>query len=211
MSLQHVYRRGHIFWWRRAHTLFDGPVLDVRISLRTSNRLMARNLGAALTASSGSVLEMLNKSIYGAAFLPTEAELQSIAKNAYNRLLMELCTQQRSDPRAAPLHSANNHALIDYYQRLCDLGGHASLLPGEEHKLAVADGWDQQRIEDLRMIIELREEKGITRFGDGHRGRSPRAATSPCGSASRPASTLPAANRSSARSRRWGSARFGGC
>ncbi len=123
-------------------------------------------MGAALTAFTGNVLKMLNNSIYGSDPLPTEAELQTIAKHAYNRLLTELCSEQRSTPHAAPDHSATNHALIDYYQRLCDLGGHTSLLPEEECKLAER-GWDERRIEDLRMIIELREKQDITRFRPG--------------------------------------------
>jgi len=118
-----------------------------------------------LTAASGNVLKMSNQSIYGSDPLPTEAELQIIAKNACNILLTELCTKQCSTPHFAPLHSVNNHAFVDYYQRLCDLGGHASLLPAEERKLAGECGWDEQRIEDLRMIIKLREEKDLTRFG----------------------------------------------
>jgi hypothetical protein len=36
--LQHVYRRGHIFWWRRIHRLLDNGILDVRLSLRTTDR-----------------------------------------------------------------------------------------------------------------------------------------------------------------------------
>ena len=49
-ALQHVYRRGHVFWWRRVHRLFGKSALDMRLSLGTMDRLRARDRGAVLTA-----------------------------------------------------------------------------------------------------------------------------------------------------------------
>lgn len=107
---------------------------------------------------------MLNDKIKAADSRPTEEELQVIARNAYNDLLSEICTDQRSTPWLGPIHSETNLAFIDYYQRLADNGGHASLLPEEERRLRDEHGWDEQRIEDLRTIVKLREEKGHTRI-----------------------------------------------
>ncbi|WP_158274625.1 tyrosine-type recombinase/integrase [Sphingosinicella humi] len=106
---------------------------------------------------------MLNQRVAADGGL-TEAELQAIAKTAYEQLLAELCQDQRSTPYYAPLHSVSNLAFAHYYQRLADHGGHLSLLPAEEQRLAEEAGWDPQRIEDLRTIIKLREEQGVTRF-----------------------------------------------
>lgn len=58
-SLYHVYRRGHIFWWRRVHFSFHIKQVDVRLSLGTPDRRQARNRGAALTASYDRVVAML--------------------------------------------------------------------------------------------------------------------------------------------------------
>lgn len=91
---------------------------------------------------------MLNQ--YAAERTPTEAELQAIARAAYEKLLSEICQDQRSTPHHAELHSATNLAFADYYQRLANNGGHASLLPEEERRLSEEEGWDPQRIEDLR-------------------------------------------------------------
>lgn len=66
-TLQHVFRRGHIFWWRRIHLLFNGSRLDVRLSLQTANRQQARTRGAVLTASSEQVIGMLNERMRGQA------------------------------------------------------------------------------------------------------------------------------------------------
>lgn len=162
MASLHTYRRGHKFWWRLVHPIGDSRKLDIRLSLKTFDRIEASRRGAALTAASQGVIQMLNE--YAVERAPTEAELQAIAKAAYEKLLSELCQDQRATPHHAELHSATNLAFADYYQRLSNNGGHASLLPAEERRLSEEEGWDPQRIEDLRSIINLREEKNATRF-----------------------------------------------
>jgi len=108
---------------------------------------------------------MLNQRIRTADAAPAEEDLQAIAKAAYSELLAELCNDQRSAPGEAEYHSASNLAFADYYQRLANLGGHTSLLEAEERRLA-EQGWNEQRIGDLRTIIKLREDKGYTRLTD---------------------------------------------
>lgn len=51
---------------------------------------------------------MLNQ--YAAERTPTEAELQAIARAAYEKL--EICQDQRSTPHHAELHSATNLASL---------------------------------------------------------------------------------------------------
>ncbi|MBC7830856.1 MAG: hypothetical protein H7Y62_02435, partial [Hyphomicrobium sp.] len=162
---QHIYRRGHIFWWRRNLRLSDGSTVEIRLSLRTYERSQAVSRGAALTAACGGVLAMLNRTIELAATKPTEAQLQSIAKAENEQLLAELCTEQRSSPYHAESHSAANLTLVDYYDRLARNGGHMSLLRQEERQLA-ARGWDERRIADLSHIVKKREDEGITRLRD---------------------------------------------
>lgn len=157
---QHVYRRGHTFWWRRIHRLFRGRRLDIRLSLRTSDRHEARDRGAALTAASGGVLKMLEKKIRAAAS-PTESEMQAMGRALYEELLSDLCTKQRASPYDADTHSMANLAYADYFDRMAQLGGRASLLPEEEKRLMAERGWDQQRIADLRCLIGVHDERGF--------------------------------------------------
>lgn len=44
-SIQHVYRRGHIFWWRRVLRIHGESGCDIRLSLGTADRRRARELG----------------------------------------------------------------------------------------------------------------------------------------------------------------------
>lgn len=108
---------------------------------------------------------MLNRKIETAEPKPTEAQVQVIAKAEYEQVFSELCTKQRSTPYYADAHSAANRAFVDYYDRLIRNGGHMSLLPQEEPQLT-ARGWDDKRIAELRHIVKLREDKGITRLRD---------------------------------------------
>lgn len=159
-SLQHVYRRGRIFWWRRVHRSFPNVAIEARLSLGTADRFQARNRGAALTAAYEQVAEML-KGQERAKRDITEGELQAIAKPMYEERLAELCTEQRAAPGDAEFHSAANRAFVDYFDRLADRGGHMSLLDSEKAALQ-AQGWDGQRINDLHGIIDMREARGIS-------------------------------------------------
>ncbi len=159
-SLQHVFRRGHIFWWRRVHYSFHTKPIDVRLSLGTPDRLQARNRGAVLTASYDRVVSMLNDRIRDSGGM-TERELQAIARTMYEERLAEVCTEQRATPDDAEYHSATNRAFVDYFQRLTSRGGHMSFLPDEQSALE-AQGWDAQRIADLKTVIALRENRGVS-------------------------------------------------
>ncbi|RYY29334.1 MAG: hypothetical protein EOP62_00390 [Sphingomonadales bacterium] len=141
--------------------MFNESVVDVRLSLKTGNRTEARNRGAVLTASTKRVVEMLNERARAGEPIPTEGELQAIAKAMYEELLAKICADQRATPYHSDLHSAANNGYIDYFQRLTGLGGHLSFLPAEGQRLE-AQGWDAQRIADLRYIIRLREEMGLS-------------------------------------------------
>jgi len=132
----------------------------VRLSLGTADRLQARNRGAALTAATPKVIEMLDQRAKARGVI-TERELQAIAKAMYEERLAEVCTDQRSTPYRAYLHSAANQAFVDYFDRLARLGGHMSLMDGERQRLA-AEGWTEQRIADLDTVVALREEKGLS-------------------------------------------------
>ncbi|MFG6283181.1 hypothetical protein [Sphingomonas sp. S6] len=138
----------------------DNGTLDVRLSLRTTDRKAARNMGAALTAVTPRVLEMLDRRARQKTDI-TEQELQAIAKAMYEERLAEVCTLQRSTPYDVEHHSAANLAFIDYFEHLKNQGGHMSFLPGDERKLE-AEGWSAQRIADLRSIIAMREERGVS-------------------------------------------------
>ena len=159
-SLQHVYRRGHIFWWRRVHSSFHNRSIDVRLSLAIPDRLQARNRGAVLTATYDRVVTMLNERLRAERNL-TERELQKIARDMYEERLAELGTEQRASPGDADYLSAANRAFVDYFDRLARTGGHLSLTANEECRLRDG-GWDDTQIADLHGIISLREDRGIS-------------------------------------------------
>ncbi|MBN9504449.1 MAG: tyrosine-type recombinase/integrase [Altererythrobacter sp.] len=156
-SIQHVYRRGHTFWWRRVLRLFNGQIFDIRISLRTADRQRARELGAVLTAASGGVKMLLEEQVTRRSDeRPTEAELQAIAKAEFENQRARYCDQQREHPQHRMMHSAANAAYADYYQRMIDTGGRPQLADDEEATL-ITSGYSEERIDRLKTLIELHE------------------------------------------------------
>ena len=110
-SIQHVYRRGHTFWWRRALRLGAAHVLHIRLSLRTADRQSARELGAVLTAATEGVKAMLHERITRRAHeRPTENELQAMAKAEFEYQLSLYCDRQRQTPQHHAVHSVVNRA-----------------------------------------------------------------------------------------------------
>ena len=68
----------------------DNGILDVRLSLRTTDRKAARNMGAALTGVTPRMLEMLDRRAKQKTGIK-EQELQAIAKAMYDEQLAEVC------------------------------------------------------------------------------------------------------------------------
>lgn len=48
-AIQHVYRRGAVYWWRRRLRCVDGARKPIAVSLRTGQRFLARSIAATLT------------------------------------------------------------------------------------------------------------------------------------------------------------------
>jgi integrase len=159
-SIQHVYRRGHIFWWRRVLCIADESSCDIRLSLRTADRRRARELGAMLTAASGGVTMLVEEQVRRRADeRPSEAELQAIAKAEFQYQLSRYCDMQREHPQHRAMHSAANLAYADYYQRMMDTGGRPEFAPGEEAGLLASD-YSLERLERLKIVIEQHHGSG---------------------------------------------------
>ncbi|WP_397505750.1 hypothetical protein [Qipengyuania sp. R86523] len=134
--------------------------IDVRLSLRTKDRVEARNRGAALTAAMPKVTSVLRKNVEANPNI-TEAELRGIAAAMYEEKLQEVCDDQRSTATLGELHCIANLAYIDFFQRMTELGGRMSFLPSEQ-KAKKDAGWDQQRIDDLKTVIQKDEAEGLS-------------------------------------------------
>ncbi len=117
-------------------------------------------MGAALTAVTPRVLEMLDRRAKQKTDI-TEQELAGDRQGDVRGAAGRGVHLQRSTPYDVETTRPANLAFIDYFERLKNQGGHMSFLPGEERKLE-AEGWRAQRIADLRSIIAMREERGVS-------------------------------------------------
>lgn len=84
---------------------------------------------------------------------PTEAELGEMAAAAFQERLGQFCDEQRASPGAAARHSEANLTYADYYHRLATNGSVIAFQEGEKKRL-VRQGWDDQRIERLELLIK---------------------------------------------------------
>lgn len=153
-SIQHVYRRGAIYWWRRTHVLGDKSRVETRLSLRTANPKEARLRSAALAAGTAGVLELMGDIPFkDPTACPTMDELQKMAKAAYDQILSRFIAQQRSEPSRAAEFSLSNRTSADVYGYLHSNGGKFELAEADRANL-VARGWDDDRIKRLREALE---------------------------------------------------------
>jgi len=102
---------------------------------------------------------MLEHQLRSAEARPTETELQQIAKRAYDELLADLLTGQRSQPWAAEEQRTANQAMI---QRLMDNGGHASVSERDIDQ-RLAEGWSEDRTANMAQVVRLREKERSSR------------------------------------------------
>lgn len=119
--------------------------------MKTFDRQDARNRGAALTAATGDVMEMLHAKIRAADSRPTEAELLEIARASYGQRLAQFCDEQRQNPAEAEALSLANRTFADLYQRMIEHGGHVPLMVDEEAVLLRK--WGPARVDALKQLV----------------------------------------------------------
>lgn len=153
-SIQHVYRRGAIYCWRRTHVLGDKSRVEVRLSLQTASPKEARLRSAALAAGTAGVLELMEDYPFkDPTACPTMDELKQMTRVAYGEILARLVQEQRSKPYRAAEFSLSNRTSADVYGYLHSNGGKREVTKVDEANL-VAKGWDDVRIKRLREKLE---------------------------------------------------------
>lgn len=157
---QHLYRRGPIYWWRHALTLFPGPSYDARISLRTASKNEARQRAGYLTAMTGSsamttMLEDYAKPLAVDRRI-TATQLNKIYKEGLDEALARFIGQQDSLPGRGALNRQLNEASADYYQWLIDTDGRTTIVSDEYAAGLEARDFDPERIERLKLAAATR-------------------------------------------------------
>jgi hypothetical protein len=84
--VQHVFRRGAVYWWRRRllKKRGDGELLTIAISMRTHELSRARSIAAHLTAASDGILRQGKRDVLSAV------QIRSILKSVARAHLAKL-------------------------------------------------------------------------------------------------------------------------
>ena len=139
-SIQHAYRRGAVYWWRRRMTLGGGGYLAVYISLRTRRPTEARRRAHALTVVSDELkTHMLD---VNEAILSSGAR-KGIFQTALRRQLDRIITDQVDTPDEADAHRRINAFSAALYRVWADRGTEA-LPEAADLDLLRQDGWSDE-------------------------------------------------------------------
>jgi integrase len=154
-SIQHAYRRGAVYWWRRRISLGGGGHVALYVSLRTRRPTEARRRAHALTVASDElkthILEMTQ------AILSSGAR-KGIFQTALQRQLDKIITDQVDKPQPAESHRRANAFFAALY-RVWAARGTAALPEAADLDLLRKDGWSE---EDLQAFAHFAESTPAT-------------------------------------------------
>lgn len=173
-SIQHAYRRGAVYWWRRRISLGAGGYLALYISLRTRRPAEARRRANALTVVSDEIkTHILDVT---EAILSSEAR-KRIFQTALQRQLDRIITDQVDTPQEAEAHRRLNAFFAALY-RLWAARGTAAVPEDADFDLLRGDGWSDQDVQAFALfarstpaasVISTVKTQGIARRA-GRRG-----------------------------------------
>ncbi|MEO7178289.1 MAG: hypothetical protein ABIW83_05555 [Allosphingosinicella sp.] len=149
-SIQHAYRRGAVYWWRRRISLGGGGYLPLYVSLRTRRPAEARRRAHALTV----VSDELKTHILDV----TEAILSSgarkgIFQTALQRQLDRIITDQVDTPEEAEAHRRLNAFSAALY-RVWAARGTAARPEAADLDLLRKDGWSEEDLQAFALFAE---------------------------------------------------------
>jgi integrase len=142
-SIQHAYRRGAVYWWRRRISLGGGGYLALYLSLRTRRPAEARRRAHALTVVSDEmkthILDVTE------AILSREAR-KRIFQTALGRQLDRIITDQVDTPHEAEAHRRLNAFFAALY-RIWAARGTAAVPEAADLGRLRADGWTEEDVQ----------------------------------------------------------------
>jgi integrase len=149
-SIQHAYRRGAVYWWRRRISLEGGGTLALYISLRTCRPTEARRRAHALTVVSDELkTHMLD---VNEAILSSGAR-KGIFQTALRRQLDRIITDQVDTPQEADAHRRANSFFAALY-RVWAARGTAALPEATDLDLLRKDGWSEEDLQAFALFAK---------------------------------------------------------
>jgi integrase len=147
-SIQHAYRRGAVYWWRRRIPLGGGGYLALYLSLRTRRPAEARRRAHAMTVVSDDIKSHILD--VTEAILSREAR-KRIFQTALERQLDRIITDQVDTPQEAEAHRRLNAFFAALY-RVWAARGTAALPVAADLDRLRGDGWVEEDVQAFALF-----------------------------------------------------------
>lgn len=151
--VQHVFRRGAVYWWRRRLLKKTGEreLVPIAISLRTRDLSIARTMAAHLAVASDGILRQEGREVLSPA--QVRSMLESVAR-AHLAKLDRLAALETADGITADDGRASDR-VMGWARRLQASQGIAAAVGEAERCVLAANGLSVEEIEEVNWTLDL--------------------------------------------------------
>jgi hypothetical protein len=155
-AIQHVFRRGAIYWWRRRVLKKAGESerVAIAISMQTSELAMARTIAAHLTLESDRVLREGSFAMLSSAQVKTM--LTTVASN-HLRTLARMSALELADG-VSSAEGRQSDLVMGWSLRLKPARGPHATVEARDHAGMLASGLSEADIPEVNRIIRMLRE-----------------------------------------------------
>jgi hypothetical protein len=152
-AVQHVFRRGAVYWWRRRLIHKNGESARVRIafSLRTRDLWRARSIAAHLAVASDGMLRQERREMLSAA--QTRSMLEAVARGHLVKM-DRLAVIETADGVSAE-EGRSSDRVMGWARRLQAVQGAFATVGGAERRMLAENGLAQSEIDEVGQVLDL--------------------------------------------------------
>jgi integrase len=160
--VQHVFRRGAIYWWRRRLLKKTGEreLTPVAISLRTRDLSKARTIAAHLAVASDGILRQEGRDVLSP--VQVRSMLESVAR-AHLAKLDRLAALETADGITAEDGRASD-LIMGWARRLQASQGIAARVGEAERRILASNGLTDEEIEEVDWTLDLLRKSSRSTF-----------------------------------------------
>ncbi|MEH2512489.1 integrase [Nitrobacteraceae bacterium AZCC 1564] len=152
-AVQHVFRRGAVYWWRRRLLKKPGEseLTPIALSLRTRELFKARIIAAHLVVASDRISRQEGREVLSP--VQVRSILESVARTHLAKL-DRLAALETADGIPAAESRASD-LTMGWARRLQASQGMAAVVGDDEHRVLAENGLSPDEIEEVNLTLEL--------------------------------------------------------
>ena len=152
-AVQHVFRRGAVYWWRRRLLHKDGESARVPIafSLRTRDLSIARSIAAHIAVASDGMLRQEGREMLSAA--QARSMLEAVARKHLAKM-DRLAVMETADGVSTE-EGRSSDRVMGWTRRLQAVQGASAIVGDAERRMLAENGLAQSEIDQVGHVLEL--------------------------------------------------------